>query len=69
MKAEHINLYEQALTHEQGQASKWFCEVNNLEAQLQIAKSHYKHHTEERDRLQNLVVRWKGQGNEIKSEN
>ncbi|ACH42278.1 hypothetical protein PDJ82_25285 [Bacillus cereus group sp. TH43LC] len=63
MKAEHIELYEQALSHEQGQASKWFCEVNNLEAQLQIAKSHYKHHTEERDRLQNLVTRWKGQTN------
>lgn len=69
MKAEHIELYEQALHHEQGQASKWFCEVNNLEAQLQIAKSHYKHHMEERDRLQNLVVRWKGNGNEFKSEN
>ncbi|WP_179884264.1 hypothetical protein [Bacillus toyonensis] len=58
MKSEHIELYEQ------GQASKWFCEVNNLEAQ-----SHYKHHTEERDRLQNLVTRWKGKGHEIKSEN
>ncbi|OUB55571.1 hypothetical protein [Bacillus thuringiensis] len=68
MKAEHVELYEQALNHEQGQASKWFCEVNNLEAQLQIAKSHYKHHMGERDRLQNLVVRWKGQENEVKSE-
>ena len=67
MKAEHIELYEQALHHEQGQASKWFCEVNNLEAQLQIAKSHYKHHTEERDRLQTLVTRWKGQKNEVKN--
>ncbi|PFQ42795.1 hypothetical protein COK05_24410 [Bacillus cereus] len=69
MKAEHIELYEQALHHEQGQSSKWFCEVNNLEVQLQIAKSHYKHHTEERDRLQNLVTRWKGHKNEVKSEN
>ncbi|MDR4987191.1 hypothetical protein RGU74_27225 [Bacillus cereus] len=69
MKAEHIELYEQALEHEQGQASKWFCEVNNLEAQLQIAKSHYKHHTGERDRLQNLVTRWKGKEHEFKSEN
>ncbi|PED73024.1 hypothetical protein COL30_11900 [Bacillus pseudomycoides] len=69
MKAEHFELYVQALGHEQGQASKWFREINNLEAQLQMAQSHYKHHTEESERLQTLVMRWKGKGNEITSEN
>ncbi|MGG5737761.1 hypothetical protein [Bacillus cereus group sp. IBL03679] len=69
MKAEHIELYEQAFEHEKKQANKWFSEVNNLQAQLRMAESHYKHHTEEKYRLQNLVKRWKGQGNEIKSEN
>ncbi|PGX99901.1 hypothetical protein COE15_14590 [Bacillus cereus] len=69
MKAEHIELYAEALNHEQGQANKWFCEINNLRAQLQMAESHYKHHKEESERLQTLVMRWKGQGNEFKSEN
>ncbi|WP_459503054.1 hypothetical protein [Bacillus sp. C1] len=63
MKAEHIDLYEEALNHEQGQASKWFCEINILQAQLQLAESHYKHHKEESERLQNLVMRWKGNEN------
>ncbi|MDA2655875.1 hypothetical protein PDQ31_26650 [Bacillus cereus] len=63
MKAEHIELYEQALEHEQKQANKWFTEANNLLAQFRMAQSHYKHHRDERDRLQNLVVRWKGQTN------
>ncbi|MGI0534971.1 hypothetical protein KFD70_22030 [Bacillus pfraonensis] len=69
MKTEHIDLYEQALNHEQGQANKWFCEINNLRAQLQMAESHYKHHKEESERLQTLVMRWKGQGHELTSEN
>ncbi|MGU3372659.1 hypothetical protein [Bacillus mycoides] len=68
MKAEHIELYEQALEHEKGQANKWFSEVNNLQAQLRMAESHYKQHTDERYRLQNLVVRWKWQGDEFTSE-
>ncbi|MBD5798189.1 hypothetical protein BHU24_21025 [Bacillus pseudomycoides] len=68
MKAEHIELYAEALNHEQGQANKWFREINNLQAQLQMAESHYKHHKEESERLQTLVMRWKGQGNVKHSE-
>ncbi|HDR7980311.1 TPA: hypothetical protein QC443_002590 [Bacillus cereus] len=59
MEARHIDLYEQALEHEKGQAIKWFDEVNRLRAELQMAESLYKHHKEESERLQIVVTKGK----------
>lgn len=56
---QYIDLYEQALEHSQGQATKWFDEVNNLETQLVLAKSQYKHHKEDSERLQLMIAKWK----------
>lgn len=60
MEERHIPLYEEAARHEQEQANISFKLVQELEAQLLIAKSHYKHHYSESERLQNLLKRWKG---------
>lgn len=59
MEARHIDLYEEALEHEKGQAIKWFDEVNRLKADLQMAESLYKHHKEESERLQIVVTKGK----------
>ncbi|PED84328.1 hypothetical protein CON65_02530 [Bacillus pseudomycoides] len=67
MEARHVYLYEEAARHEQEQANKLFSKVQQLESQLLIAKSQYKHHKEESERLQIMVKRWKEQENEIKS--
>ncbi|WP_319618448.1 hypothetical protein [Bacillus cereus group sp. BfR-BA-01700] len=63
MEARHIDLYEEALEHEKGQAIKWFDEVNRLKAEWQMAESHYKHHKEESERLQIVVTKGKEQLN------
>ncbi|CAM4402344.1 hypothetical protein BAMA_18230 [Bacillus manliponensis] len=66
MEERHIPIYEEAAQHQQEQANIWFKSVQELEAQLLIAKSHYKHHSSESERLQNLLRRWKGnKGHEI----